>query len=51
MIKTGTFVNPKVLSSIRQVRALADVLVTERGSDDVSDVAQTVFTCDLFGGS
>jgi UDPglucose 6-dehydrogenase len=44
----GTFFNSKVLKSLDEFKDLADVIIANRLHDDLSDVAEKVFTRDLY---
>lgn len=44
-----SFFNSRVVSSLDELKAMSDVIITNRGSDDLSDVAKKVFTRDTFG--
>lgn len=44
-----TFFNSKVLSSLREFKELADVIITNRMHVDLQDAGAKVFTRDLFG--
>lgn len=45
----STFFNSQVLNSLSEFKSLADVIVANRMQDDLNDVAEKVFTRDLFG--
>jgi UDPglucose 6-dehydrogenase len=44
-----TFFNSRVVQDLRAFKVEADIIVANRFSDDVADVADKVFTRDLFG--
>ena len=44
-----TFFKSKVLSSLREFKELADVIIANRMHGDLSDIAEKVFTRDLYG--
>ena len=44
-----TFYNSKVISSLEEFKKLSDVIVANRLSTDIKDVADKVYTRDLFG--
>lgn len=44
-----TFYNSKVISSLDEFKKLSDVIVANRLSNDIQDVADKVYTRDLFG--
>lgn len=47
--KESTFYNSRVLTDLVQFKHEADVIVANRMTDDISDVASKVYTRDLFG--
>jgi UDPglucose 6-dehydrogenase len=48
-LKENEFFNSKVYSDLNQFKQKADIIVTNRMTDDLSDVKDKVFTRDLFG--
>ncbi len=49
VFKEETFFNSKVIKDISEFKAISDVIVANRLSDDIKDVADKVYTRDLFG--
>jgi UDPglucose 6-dehydrogenase len=49
-LKDKEFYNSKVITDLAEFKKLADVIITNRNSDLLADVANKVFTRDLFGG-
>lgn len=48
-LQESTFFNSPVLTDLGQFKAQADVIVANRMTDDLQDVADKIFTRDLFG--
>lgn len=44
-----SFFNSRVISSLSEFKAASDVIITNRLNHDLSDVAEKVFTRDVFG--
>ena len=49
LIKEYTFLKCKVIKSLEEFKAESEIIVTNRISNDLIDVAEKVFTRDLFG--
>ena len=47
--EANTFFNSKVLDSLSDFKDLADIIITNRIHNDLSDVAEKIFTRDLYG--
>jgi UDPglucose 6-dehydrogenase len=48
-LKESEFFHSRVLKDLVEFKNLADVIVVNRMSDDIADVANKVYTRDLFG--
>ena len=46
--EAGTFFNSKVLKSLDEFKRIADVIISNRIHEDLSDVAGKLFTRDLY---
>lgn len=50
MLKESSFFGSRVISSLDEFKALADVIVANRPEDALADVMEKVYTRDIFGG-
>lgn len=48
-LKEGKFFNSRVINNLAQFKAESDVIVANRVTDDINDVAAKVYSRDLFG--
>jgi UDPglucose 6-dehydrogenase len=48
-LKENEFENLKVLDSLKSFKDISDIIISNRLSSDLDDVADKVFTRDLFG--
>jgi len=49
ILKDAKFYNSKVINDLTQFKELADVIVANRITDNLQDVAEKVYSRDLFG--
>ena len=49
VLEEATFFNSKVITDLNEFKALSDVIVANRVTDDINDVQEKVYTRDLFG--
>jgi len=49
VLKESTFFNSQVIQDLEAFKSISDVIVANRLSDEIEDVADKVFTRDLFG--
>lgn len=49
ILKEKTFFNSQVISDLEEFKKCCDVIITNRQTQDLKDVAEKVFTRDLFG--
>ena len=48
-LKEETFYNSKVIKDINEFKAVSDVIISNRVSEDIEDVKEKIYTRDLFG--
>ena len=49
VLEESEFFNSKVIKDLEEFKSISDVIVANRLSADIEDVADKVFTRDLFG--
>lgn len=49
VLDEATFFNSKVITDLNEFKALSDVIVANRVTDDINDVQEKIYTRDLFG--
>lgn len=49
VLQEDTFFHSKVITDLNEFKALSDVIVANRVTDDISDVQDKIYTRDLFG--
>ena len=49
VLEQDEFFNSRVINDLEQFKAISDVIVANRITDDIADVADKVYTRDLFG--
>jgi UDPglucose 6-dehydrogenase len=49
VLKEETFFNSRLVTDLNEFKSISDVIVANRCSDDLQDVAEKIYTRDLFG--
>jgi len=49
VLKAATFFNSRLISDLNEFKSICDVIVANRYSDDLIDVAEKIYSRDLFG--
>ena len=49
VLKEGSFFNSRVIRNFEEFKSMSDVIVTNRVSDELSDVENKIYTRDLYG--